>query len=125
MRQIPENINMLLEKPSVLIKNGRNFVVVNARNHMSAIQNDIPNSFNLPGITSEIIRNGSGKMAHEAEKIASENDANGIQLNVSTQKPHDFSIIYTPKVQRPIAVPIVLAAYKNCQKQKRLIYKIF
>lgn len=116
---------MLLEKPSVLIKNGRNFVVVNARNHMSAIQNDIPNSFNLPGITSEIIRNGSGKMAHEAEKIASENDANGIQLNVSTQKPHDFSIIYTPKVQRPIAVPIVLAAYKNCQKQKRLIYKIF
>lgn len=105
---------MLPWNPSVLIKNGRNFVVVNARNHMRAIQNDIPNSFNFSDNNSEMTKNGSGKMAHEAIKIAKENDANGIQLNVSTQKFHDFNIMYTPNAIKPRAVPIVDAAYKNC-----------
>lgn len=83
--QKPENKNILPENPNVSVKNGRNFVVVNASNHMSVIQNDIPNSFSLSGKISEITRNGSDKMAHDAIKIASEKLANGIQLNASTQ----------------------------------------
>lgn len=88
---------------------------------MSAIQNDIPNSFNCSGVISEMIRNGSGKMAHDAIKIARPNETNGIQLNASTQMFQDFSIMYTPNDVRPNAVPIVDATYKNCQNSNALI----
>lgn len=81
-RQMPANKNMQ-PNPRVSVKYGRNFVVINASDHISAIQNDIPNSFNLSGIISEMIKNGSGKMAHDAIKMATENATNGIQLNVS------------------------------------------
>lgn len=85
IRQTPENRNMLPWNSSVSIKSGRNFVVVNARNHINVIQNDIPKFFNCSGITSEMIKNGSGKMAHDAIKMAKPNEASGMKLNDSTE----------------------------------------
>ena len=52
-------------------------------------------------------------MAHDAMKIENENAINGIQLSDSTSNSHDFSIVYTPKVIKPNAVPIVDTPYKN------------
>lgn len=60
-------------------------MAMNAKHHKSAMQNDMPNSFKFIGITSEITKNGKVKMAHDPMKITNENDANGIQLNDSTE----------------------------------------
>lgn len=76
---------MLLENPSVLIKNGKHFMTMNANDHKSVMQNDMPNSFKCSGSSSEITKNGNVKTAHDAMNITNENDTKGIKLNDSTE----------------------------------------
>lgn len=76
-------------------------MTINANNHNSVMQNDMPNSFKCLGITSDMTKNGNVKMAHDAMNITKPNEINGIQLNVSTEYCHVFSIIYTPNTIKP------------------------
>lgn len=111
--QNPENKNMVPWNPNDAVKSGKYFITINEVVHSIPMQNDTPKSFNFSGITSEMTKNGSVKTAQEAIKITNEKPTIGIQFTDSSATPDDFSIIYTPKVIKPKAIPTVDTMNKN------------
>lgn len=83
-RHTPANKNIAPWKPSVAVKSGKYFITKKEDDQSSAMQNDVPNSFNCTGITSLTTRNGRFRTAKFAIKITNEKLATGIQLKVST-----------------------------------------
>lgn len=70
------------------------------------MQSDTPASLILSGMISDISMIGTVRMPNATTKIMKEKLARGIQLNCSISKLHDRSIMYTPNVIRPKAVPV-------------------
>lgn len=112
-RQTLAKRNKLPWNSNVAVNRGRYLMIMKAQDHKSVIQNETPKFFNFSGIISEMTKNGSVNTAHDAMKITNEKLAIGIQLYDSTWYPHVFSIMYTPIVMRPIAVPTVDTTNKN------------
>lgn len=77
------------------------------------MQNETPASLIDSGMISEIRTIGTEKIPKAATKITKEKLARGIQLNFSTPKFHDWSIVYTPSAIRPRAVAVFDTASNN------------
>lgn len=79
-RQTPANKNILPWKFSTSMRSGRYLSIINTVAHKTAIESDTPKSFNLSGITSEMMTNGSDSSAHDEMNTQNEKLASGTQL---------------------------------------------
>lgn len=71
------------------------------------------------GISSAIIKNGRGKIPHEATKKQNENEATGIQDQPSKSKPSVCKYMYEPRHDKPIAVPADEIVKRICEELDR------